>query len=125
MKKILLCLLFIVSAISMNAQEIDIVEKSTILENPNSLEDYALKDIQFIPETISLTNTQLDSLRDILYYKYKMLSGGISENTSEYNTLVNETKLRIKELIGNEYFSLIENNQQLLNRLTGAVYITE
>lgn len=125
MKKILLCLLFIVSAISMNAQEITVIDRQTIIDNPNLLDDFVQEDMQLIPDNLTINDQQLFRLTELFYNKYKIICNKFFSSNSEFTDFVNKNDLALKEILGTSNFTLIENNQQLLNRLTGAVYITE
>ena len=120
MKKILLSFLFVFFSISMNAQ--NIIERETIQNNPNTLSVYSNQDVAILSNNFSgINENQKKDLYRVFYKKYKTLVA--NRTNDEIVELVDSTKSEIKNILGNDLYTRVSQNNQIFNRLTGSIYL--
>ena len=122
MKKIFLSLLFVAFSVSVNAQ--NPVDRQTIKNNPNNLNEYVLEDITILSNNFdAVTEDHEQALSELCYYKYKMLTSDITGE--ELVDLTNSLKERIRVVLGDELYLEVSQNQPIFYRITGTTYLAQ
>lgn len=122
MKKILLSLALIALSTSVNAQSA--IDRQIIKDNANNLGDIVNDDITILYNNYSTLNEDyIPELTNIIYNKYKMLTTDLLED--ELLELTNSVKEKMTLLLGEELYQEISENETVLNRITGTVYLTD
>ena len=104
----------------MNAQ--NIIERETIQNNPNTLSVYSNQDVAILSNNFSgINENQKKDLYRVFYKKYKTLVA--NRTNDEIIELVDTTKSEIKNILGNDLYTRVSQNNQIFNRLTGSIYL--
>ena len=119
MKKIVLAVAFILSAFSMQAQEVTQIE--IVRNNPNELGTFVDKDITFLKGIISIDNKTQNAMEDLMYYKYKRLTDS-SITGDEVGQMAGDIVERMKIVLGSNY-ARVAAKEKAIPYLSGRVYI--
>jgi len=119
MKKIILAALFLFLGITMKAQQL--IPLQDIKSHPNDIINYAETEVAALNQKLTLEKNQATEIKDLLYSKYKNLTGDL--NSDQMNDLSQSVRDRIKIILGSDKYLKLSQDEQLLDIITGAVYL--